>query len=141
MLRKARVQQRPPGWDLRPTDPHTWDSKHTRGSYPPMYVLLLGIILHAGAKRKAKTIGTISSPEQALVTRNGIEAATRTNSDEDTDRNNSMENGGAGYDRDRRHAERIARALDGVEDDDEEDGDDLDFDDDAFNPRQDESLL
>ena len=63
------------------------------------------------------------------------------NSDEDTDRNNSMENGGAGYDRDRRHAERIARALDGVEDDDEEDGDDLDFDDDAFNPRQDESLL
>ena len=42
-----------------------------------------------------------------------------------------------------RVGESIARALEGEDDDDDdEDGDDLDFDDDnAFNPREDESLL
>jgi hypothetical protein len=67
----------------------------------------------------------------------------RDNDDDDSDKDlDDIEHGdgGDGYSRDRRHAERIARALDGVEDDD--DGDDLDFDDgNAFNPREDESLL
>ncbi len=66
--------------------------------------------------------------------------------DDDDDDANEFSKGNSNdrsYNRDRRHAERIARALDGVEDDDDdEDGDDLDFDDDnAFNPREDESLL
>ena len=62
--------------------------------------------------------------------------------DEDDDADEFGKGNDRSYNRDRRHAERIARALDGVEDDDDEDGDDLDFDDDnAFNPREDESLL
>ncbi len=63
--------------------------------------------------------------------------------DDDDDDAEEFNKGDRSYNRDRRHAERIARALEGEDDDDDdEDGDDLDFDDDnAFNPREDESLL